>query len=101
MQLTIRIPLVAKDKEGNLHGVAEIRMGQSATYVALIDTPLLQNSVDYDFFIDGRRVNIYKSALFNPYIEYMPYENLICFEEETVAETKIDRIKAKNENIPF
>ena len=92
MQLTIRIPLVAKDKEGNLHGVAEIRMGQSATYVALIDTPLLQNSVDYDFFIDGRRVNIYKSALFNPYIEN--YDNLICYEEEKQEQPK-------NENIPF
>lgn len=48
--------------------VSYVDMGQSYTYVQLKDYVGVYNSVLFDFFEDGRPIDIYSSRKYNPYI---------------------------------
>ena len=69
MHLVLEISLQAKDKSGNMHNVKAIGMGRFITYVDFFEKGLSSNSIDYEFYIDGEMVDIYRSALFNTYME--------------------------------
>ncbi len=91
MKVNLNIPLAAVDKNKKEYAVTEISMGGYRTTVSMIEKQESYNSVDYKFYVEGKEVNIYKSSLFNPYIN--DYENLICFEE--VKEKPFDK------SVPF
>lgn len=48
--------------------VEEISMGQSQTTI-LFTNGLYANSIDYRYYHNGKEIDIYNSALFNPYID--------------------------------
>lgn len=53
---------------GLLYEVDKIYMGQSSTSFTLKDCPLSFNSVNFDFWENGEKINIYQDKRFNPYI---------------------------------
>jgi len=59
--------------------VTEIHMGQSNTSIAFKDVFGGFNSVHFDFYCDGKSIDIYRSALINPYSPLSA--KLIYFEE--------------------
>ena len=93
MKVELHIPLKAKLKKGREHpalnkdefaNVDYISMGQSYTMVVLANGRCI-NSVDLDFYIKDKQVDIYNSFLFNPYIaldEILDGAPGICFGEE-------------------
>ena len=83
METKVRILLQAKDKKGNMHDVKEISMGKYTTYVKFMfyEKELSENSIDYEFYIGGEKIDIYASALFNTYMEADCY-NLIKIVKE-------------------
>ena len=77
MKVEINVPLKAKMIDGHYeqlgdkqYPVEEIMMGQSNTSILLENVKGVFNSVHFAFYIGSREVNIYKSALFNPYITF-------------------------------
>jgi len=93
MKAIIEILVQAKDKQGNMHDVKAIEMGGYRTYVEFYEKGLPTNSVDYEFYINGRKINIYSSALFNHYME-ANHNNLI----ETIVE---ERKPQGKDDLPF
>lgn len=93
MKVELHIPLKAKLKEGIEHpalnkdewaNVDHISMGQSYTMVVLTNGRCF-NSVDLDFYIKDKQVDIFNSFLFNPYItldKILDGAPGICFGEE-------------------
>lgn len=62
--------------------VKNIFMGQSSTDILLEnleDKPY--NSVNFEFYVDNKKIDIYRSPLFNSYTKYDP-KNMIKFIEE-------------------
>lgn len=53
---------------GKDYPVSEIMMGQSYTSVHLEGFDEMFNSVHFEFFEDGRPLNIFRDSRFNPYI---------------------------------
>ena len=48
--------------------VGKIEMGQSITYVILKDISGLYNSLCFEFFENGKQIDIYTDPRFNPYV---------------------------------
>ena len=55
-------------KVGEKYKVNEILMGQSYTDVSLYDFRNTFNSVHFDFYVNGKKCDIYSSVAFNPYL---------------------------------
>ena len=53
---------------GKEYLVEDVSMGQSYTSVYLKEIPGVFNSVNFDFFKDGKPHNIFKDPDYNPYI---------------------------------
>lgn len=57
---------------GEEYVVDGISMGQSYTYITLMNpkqgTKNPFNSVIFDFYEDGKKINIYKDKRYNPYL---------------------------------
>lgn len=53
---------------GKEYTVSDVSMGQSYTSIFLKEIPGCFNSVNFDFFKDGKPHNIYKDPEYNPYI---------------------------------
>jgi hypothetical protein len=53
---------------GSAHEVEHIIMGQSYTTIKLKGCNTYFNSVNFEFEEDGKPLNIYRDARFNPYI---------------------------------
>lgn len=76
MKIEINIPVIAVPidthydqlKRGEKYPVKEIRMGQSSTCVELENIRGVFNSIHFEFHIGQKKVDIYRSALFNHYI---------------------------------
>lgn len=49
--------------------VTSVDMGQSNTSIKLLDIPGVFNSAQFEFFEDGRSVDIYKDPRYNPYLK--------------------------------
>ena len=54
--------------EGKEYGVKDVLMGQSRTTILLADVDGVFNSVHFDFFEDGKEIDIYSSPKYNPYL---------------------------------
>ena len=54
--------------EGKEYGVKDVLMGQSHTTILLADVDGVFNSVHFDFFEDGKEIDIYSSPKYNPYL---------------------------------
>lgn len=77
MKIEINIPLIAVPidthyerllKKGEKYTVERIHMGQSSTSIELVDIRGLFNSIHFEFYIGDKKVDIYRSALFNHYL---------------------------------
>lgn len=76
MKIEITIPLAAVPidthyeqlKSGEKYPVKEISMGQSNTSVELENIDDSFNSIHFEFYIGQKKVDIYRSALFNHYL---------------------------------
>ena len=53
---------------GKEYPVECVNMGQSSTYIALSGFSGYYNSVQFDFFEDGKPIDIYRSPKYNPYM---------------------------------
>ena len=53
---------------GKLYEVKDIYMGQSSTSVSLKERTKCYNSVYLEFYENGKIINIFEDARFNPYI---------------------------------
>ena len=53
---------------GKTYPVEEISMGQSYTSVILYNCRIPFNSVHFDFYVNGKKCDIYESVAFNPYL---------------------------------
>lgn len=85
IQRNIRITAIpTKDIEGLENGkeyeVDEIMMGQNSTSVCLKNIKGSFNSIDFKFMHEGKEIDIYRSALINPYKKY-DGNNGICYVE--------------------
>lgn len=55
-------------KIGEKYLVDEIHMGQSYTSVLLYGFRIPFNSIHFDFYVNGKKCNIYESVAFNGYL---------------------------------
>ena len=55
-------------KVGKEYNVERVDMGQSSTAIYLSGFSVSFNSVQFDFFEDGKPIDIYRSPKYNPYI---------------------------------
>lgn len=55
-------------KIGEKYPVDEIHMGQSYTSVSLYGFRTSFNSIHFDFYVNGKKCNIYESVAFNGYL---------------------------------
>lgn len=55
-------------KVGKDYNVECVDMGQSSTYIRLSGFDGYFNSVQFDFFEDGKPIDIYRSPNYNPYM---------------------------------
>lgn len=83
IQRNIRIVAVPTKEEKDLivgkeYAVEEIMMGQSNTSVTLSGIKGAFSSVGFTFMHDGKEIDIFGSALINPYIKYTG-NNGICY----------------------
>lgn len=53
---------------GKMYEVEDIDMGQSYTSVYIVDKPYPYNSIFFEFYENGKLLDIYKDARFNPYL---------------------------------
>ena len=53
---------------GKEYIVERVNMGQSSTYINLSGFGGCFNSVQFDFFEDGKPIDIYRSPKYNPYM---------------------------------
>jgi len=53
---------------GKEYNVERVDMGQSSTGIYLSGFSVSFNSVQFDFFEDGKPIDIYRSPKYNPYI---------------------------------
>ena len=53
---------------GKEYEVRGIDMGQSYTSVYIVDKPYPYNSIFFEFYENGKLLDIYKDARFNPYL---------------------------------
>ena len=53
---------------GEEYPVESVSMGQACTYIQLAGFSGYFNSVQFDFYEDGKPVDIYSSDRYNPYI---------------------------------
>lgn len=59
-----------KKLEPNKHyEVSSIDMGQSHTYVYLVDANGAFNSVNFEFYEDNKLIDIFSDKRFNPYLD--------------------------------
>jgi hypothetical protein len=78
MKIVIEIPLVAvpltdeykEIKIGERYPVKELMMGQSCTFIMLENITGVFSSTIFKFYIAKNEVDIYNSALLNPYRLY-------------------------------
>jgi hypothetical protein len=56
-------------EEGKEYIVTDVSMGQFYTSIFLDGFSKCFNSVNFDFFEDGKPLNIYRDARFNPYMK--------------------------------
>lgn len=54
--------------EGKEYEVKDILMGQSHTTILLADLDGVFNNVLFDFFEDGKEIDIFTSPKYNPYL---------------------------------
>ena len=54
--------------EGKEYAVKDVLMGQSHTTILLTDVDGVFNSVHFDFFEDGKEIDIFRSPKYNPYL---------------------------------
>lgn len=57
-------------KLGVAYNVDRISMGQSSTTIHLVDYPYGFNSVFFEFYEDGKPLDIYADKRFNPYLNW-------------------------------
>lgn len=70
-----------KDLEnGKEYEVGAVMMGQSNTSVCLENIKGSFNSIDFKFMYEGKEIDIYRSALINPY-EKFTGDNGIVYKE--------------------
>lgn len=53
---------------GKTYEVEDIDMGQSYTSVYIVDKPYPYNSIFFEFYENGKLLDIYNDARFNPYL---------------------------------
>lgn len=53
---------------GESYEVNHISMGQSHTYIFLEEIDGCFNSVNFEFYEDGKPINIFKDPRYNPYL---------------------------------
>ena len=53
---------------GKMYEVEDIDMGQSYTSVYIVDKPYPYNSIFFEFYENGKPLDIYKDTRFNPYL---------------------------------
>lgn len=53
---------------GKMYEVEDIDMGQSYTSVYIVNKPYPYNSIIFEFYENGKLLDIYKDARFNPYL---------------------------------
>lgn len=59
-----------KKLQPNTHyEVSSIDMGQSHTYVYLVDVSGAFNSVNFEFYEDNKLIDIFSDKRFNPYLD--------------------------------
>ena len=59
-----------KKLQPNVHyPVSSIDMGQSYTYVYLVDVNGAFNSVNFEFYEDNKLIDIFSDKRFNPYLD--------------------------------
>jgi hypothetical protein len=51
-----------------LYEVSSVSMGQSYTYIYLVDFKGCFNSVQFEFYEEGKEIDIYDDPRYNPYI---------------------------------
>ena len=68
-------------KVGESYEVTNINIGQSHTSVLLATKDGIYNSVYLEFYCKERKIDIYKSPLFNGYIK-LPIDKLLHFIDE-------------------
>lgn len=58
-----------------MYEVESVHMGQS--YTSIIIDGAAYNSIEFDYYVNGKQVDIYRSSAFNPYMggdgEYIKY----------------------------
>ena len=54
---------------GKEYPVERVNMGQSTTDIYLVGYTGIFNSVQFDFFEDGKPIDIYRSPKYNPYLQ--------------------------------
>lgn len=74
-ELALNVDIIAKAMEnenglikGRTYEVSRIEMGQSRTSVYLKDYVQSFNSILFEFYHNDRKIDIYRSPLFNPYM---------------------------------
>lgn len=56
-------------KIGEEYPVESVTMGQSSTYFQIIGLKGYFNSVQFEFFEDGKPIDLYSSPKYNPYLQ--------------------------------
>ena len=73
-KINVYVPLVLSNRKkagliaGNEYPVSDISIGQSYTSVYLENFQGAFNSVQFEFYEDGKPLNIFRDRRFNPYL---------------------------------
>lgn len=103
MEVTTIVPLTAQMIDGHYkeldgekkYPVEEIVMGQSSTIFTLENKKGAYNTVHFKFYVDNREVDIYRSALLNPYISFNTNPAIFFNEssrENTMVQGELDKL---------